>query len=115
MYTGTAPAGRRPRSRCWTHWGLLPASWLAYETTEATNWKPGDRARVKLGTKEYSPGERMSSWVPGQVFTVSRVVDTNGREVVRGGMRCVLLKEANTWCATGWKRHSKEEQGPGST
>jgi len=84
------------KGRGWTHWGLLPASWLAYDAI----WKPGDRARVKPGTREYSPGgERMSSWVPGQVFTISRVVDLLGREVVRGGSRCVLLKEANTWCA----------------
>ena len=86
------------KGRGWTHWGLLPASWLAYETATATNWKPGDRARVKPGTKEYSPGVPMSGWVPGQVFTVSRIVDTNGREVIRGGKRCVLLQEANSWC-----------------
>jgi len=81
--------------RGWTHWGLLPEAWLTYETV----WKPGDRARVKPGTKEYSPGVPMSSWVPGQVFTVAQAADAKGKEVVRGGKRCVLLKEIVSWCA----------------
>ena len=93
FFTGVAQTALKGRG--WTHWGLLPASWLTYEV----NWRPGDRARVKPGTKEYSPGVPMSSWVAGQVFTISRVVDLNGKEVIRGGNRCVLLQEANTWCA----------------
>jgi len=83
--------------RGWTHWGLLPEAWLTYKTAMA--WKPGDRARVKPGTKEYSPGVAMASWVPGQAYTVSQVTDSKGQEVVRGGKRCVLLKEINSWCA----------------
>ena len=83
--------------RGWTHWGLLPETWLAYAPAAA--WKPGDRARVKPGTKEYSPGVSMASWVPGLTFTVSQVADSKGSEVVRGGKRCVLLKEIVSWCA----------------
>ncbi|MDR2687348.1 MAG: C40 family peptidase [Oscillospiraceae bacterium] len=86
--------------RGWTHWGLLPEAWLGYGTAMA--WKPGDRARVKPGTREYSPGVPMASWVPGQAYTVSQVADSKGKEVVRGGKRCVLLKEVNSWCAVDY-------------
>ena len=82
------------KGRGWTHWGQLPPSWLTYEA----EWEAGDRARVKPGTKEYSPGVKMAFWVPGQVFIVSQV-EYKGKPVVNGGKRCVLLKEANTWCA----------------
>ena len=83
------------KARPWTHWGRLPDSWM---TAEDNTLKVGSRAQVKRGITEYYPGLPMSPWVQGQVFTV-REVTRNGKEIVLGGKRCVLLDEVNTWCA----------------
>jgi len=81
--------------RPWSHWGKLPESWLS---CEAGVPKPGSRVRVKR-TAEYYPGQPMSAWVQGQVFTVGKTQLPNGQPAYFGGLRCVTLAEISSWCA----------------
>ena len=86
-------------SRPWSHWGRLPESWLSYESGDALG--PGARVRVSLDAATYYPGLNMPKWVRGKVFTVEKILDKNGNPIYRGGKRCVLLKEIQTWCDIG--------------
>lgn len=72
----------------------------------------GDTVRLKDSAKTYYPGGKsFKSWVREYDFKVARTVDSKGRDVFKGGEKCVLLGEKinrktkktapsiNTWCS----------------
>ena len=74
--------------------------------------RKGDTVRLKDSAKTYYPGGKsFKDWVRQYDFIVGKTVDSKGREVFKGGDKCVLLGEKinrktqktepsiNTWCS----------------
>ncbi len=55
-------------------------------------FRVGDRVRIKEYKTTYFPGGKsFSAWVKTYDYTVARVSDRSGNDVMRGGDKCVLL------------------------
>jgi len=55
--------------------------------------------KFKPGATEYYPGgSKIPDWVKAKTHTVKQVLSV-GKEIVKGGKRCVLLSEINSWAA----------------
>ena len=98
-------------SRPWTHWGLCP--WIEYHgapaqdrpaqeppaKTPTKNLQQGDRVQIKPDAVKYYPGgANIPAWVREESLHVGQI-ESSGTPVIKGGCRCVLLKEISTWCA----------------
>jgi hypothetical protein len=96
----------------WTHWGYCP--WIEYNGQLKDDAKApakpmppatggafaiGGSVKFKPGTTRYYPsGAPVPDWVLRTTHTVGQVTYDN-KTVVKGGKRCVLLKEINSWAA----------------